>query len=79
MKQRLSISMCSEFSGPSPRITRSRRRVVAFHEALDREAHLFLGQAAHFEQPGLALFELFAKMRNDAFGRAIAPISRIFP
>ena len=40
--------------------------VVAVHEALDREADVLLGQAAHLEQPGLALFELLLKVRNDA-------------
>ena len=31
---------------------------VAVDEPLDRQAHLFLGEAAHFEQPGLQLLEL---------------------
>ncbi len=35
---------------------------VAVDQALDREAHLLLGQAAHLEQAGLELLELFLKM-----------------
>ncbi len=37
---------------------------VAVHERLDREAHLFLGEAAHFEQPRLELFQLFLKVSS---------------
>ena len=42
---------------------------VALDEPLDREAHFFFGQAAHFEQPGLELLELFLKVPDDAFDR----------
>ena len=42
---------------------------VALDQPLDRQAHLFFGQAAHLEQPRLELFELFLKMPDDAFRR----------
>ena len=54
---------------------------VALDQPLDRRAHAVLGQAAHFEQPGLELFELFLKVRyqtvsHSVIGRAF--VIRIF-
>ena len=43
---------------------RSRSRSTS---AFDREAHLLLGEAAHFEQPRLELFELLLKVPNALF------------
>ena len=36
--------------------------LIPVDEALDRQAHLLLGDAAHFEQPRLELFELVLKV-----------------
>ena len=47
--------------------------MVALDQPLDGEPHLFLGEAAHFEQPGLELFELFLEMPDDAFDRLHQP------
>ena len=52
----------------------SRSRSV---ERLDGEAHLFLGQAAHLEQPRLELLELFLEMPYDAFDGSM--LNRIVP
>ena len=41
---------------------------VALDESADGRADAVLGEAAHFEQPCLELFELFLKVRNDAIG-----------
>ena len=43
--------MCIAFTGSSPVMARVDERLVALDQALDRHAHFFLGQAAHFEQP----------------------------
>ena len=69
--------MCSALIGSSPASTRVDQVAVALDQALDRQAHLFLGQAAHLEQPGLELLELFLEMPDDAFRRG--SISRTFP
>jgi hypothetical protein len=37
-------------------------RAIAGDEPLDGETDLFLGEAAHFEQPRLELFQLLLKM-----------------
>ena len=42
---------------------------IAIDEPLDRQAHLFLGEAAHFEQPRLELLELVLKVPDALFGR----------
>ena len=65
--------MCSALSGSSPTQHAVDEVVVAIDEALDGEADVLLGQAAHFEQPGLELFELFLKMPDDAFDRFHQP------
>ena len=41
--------------------------VIAIHQALDRQAYFLFGLAAHFEEPGLELFELLLEMTDDAF------------
>ena len=63
--------MCSALSGSSPVSARVDELAVAFDEALDGQAHLFLGEAAHFEQPRLELLELFLKM---AVRRVFEPV-----
>ena len=40
-------------------------RRVALDQALDRRAHVFLGEPAHLEQPRLELLELFLKVRTS--------------
>jgi hypothetical protein len=40
------------------------QRPIPLDEPLDRKAHLLFSEAAHFEQPRLALLELFAEMRH---------------
>ena len=77
VKQRLSTSMCSAFSGSSPARTRSMSVVVALDQAFDGQADLLLRQPAHFEQPRLELFELLLEMPDDALRPA--PSSRTFP
>ncbi len=51
--------------------------VVAIHQPLDRDPHLLFGEAAHLEQPGLELLELFLEMPDDAF-RLRSIINRTF-
>ena len=46
---------------------------VAIDETFDRQAHLFLGEAAHLEESGLQLFELILKMADALFGRSHYP------
>ena len=58
--------MCSALIGSSPAQHALDERVVALDQALDGEAHLLLGEAAHLEQPRLELFELFLEMPDDA-------------
>ena len=43
--------------------------VVALDQPLDGEADVLLGEAAHFEQPRLELFELLLEVADDAFDR----------
>ena len=45
------------------------RSLVALDQPLDRQAHLFLGEPAHLEQPVLELLELLLKMPDDASDR----------
>ena len=40
---------------------------IAVDQAFDRHADLLLGQATHFEQTRLELFELLLKMTHNAF------------
>ena len=58
--------MCSALSGSSPIEHPLDQIAVAIDEPLDRQAHLLLGEAAHFEQPRLELFELFLKVPDVA-------------
>ena len=46
--------------------------VVALDQALDRQAHPLLGEAAHFEQAGLELFELLLEMRERRCSQSLA-------
>ena len=73
MKQRLSTSMCSALSGPSPAEDARDQIAVAVHQPLDRQAHLLLGEPAHFEQARLELFELVLEMPDALFGRRHQP------
>ena len=61
--------MCSVLIGSSPTQHAVDQVVVAIDQPLDREAHVLLGQAAHFEQPGLELLQLFLEMADDPFDR----------
>ena len=61
--------MCSAFSGSSPGQHALDEIAVAVDQPLDREAHLFFGEAAHLEQPRLELLELLLEMPDDAFDR----------
>ena len=42
------------------------QRDVAFDQPLDRDAHFFLGEPAHFEEARLELLELLLEMPDDA-------------
>ena len=59
--------MCSLLIGSSPFRTQRDELAVALDQRLDGEAHLFLGEAAHFEQPRLELLELLLEMPSVAF------------
>ena len=73
MKQRLSTSMWSAFSGPSP-IEHARDQIaVAIDQALDRQPDLLLGEPAHLEQASLELLELLLKMPDSLFRRRHQP------
>ena len=67
VKQRLSISMCSLLIGPSLASIRSTSWRVARDQTLDGASYAIFGEAAHFEQPCLELFQLLLKMPVDAF------------
>ena len=47
--------------------------LVALDQPLDGQPHLFFGETAHLEQPGLELFELFLEMPDDALDRLHQP------
>ena len=48
---------------------------VAIDEALDGQAHLLLGEAAHFEQPRLELLELFLEMPDALASDEFHPLA----
>jgi len=53
---------------------------IPIHERFDGQAHLFLGEAAHFKQPRLELLELLLKMPPvafDLFHQPTALVNRI--
>ena len=45
------------------------QRLIAVDKRLDRQAHLFLRQPAHFEEPRLELRQLFFEVADAAFTR----------
>ena len=68
MKQRLSISMCSCVERAVADQHARDQIAIAIDEALDREADLLLGEAAHLEQARLELFELLLKVPDARLG-----------
>ena len=59
--------MCSLLIGSSPRKDDVDEVAFPIDEGLDRETHLFLGQAAHFEQPRLQMFQFLLKVPSVSF------------
>ena len=67
--------MCRSLIGWSPAQHGVERGAVAVHQAADRFAHPFLGQAAHGQQPLLEGVEVVLEMSKHAFHQPHLPVT----